>query len=95
MDTRQQRRFDTSGYGGHVQLGVRPPTQASTDEACERLAIVVGPRTVGHCDGRVGADERAVTRGRPANFRIQAKAGGLCSALVEGEASPAAPDPER
>ncbi len=39
--------------------------------------------------------ERGVTRGRFANFRIQATAGGLRCGLIEGEASPAAPDPER
>jgi hypothetical protein len=30
-----------------------------------------------------------------ANFRMQATAGGLRAALIQGEASPAAPDPER
>jgi len=30
-----------------------------------------------------------------ANFRMQATAGGLRSAFIKGEASPAAPDPER
>ena len=39
--------------------------------------------------------ERGMTRRRLANFRIQATAGGLRSAFRDGEASPAAPDPER
>ena len=32
---------------------------------------------------------------RPSNFRMQAPAGDLRSVVIEGEASPAAPDPER
>ena len=65
--------------------------------ASQRLSTAVRARCVwkDDCGGKVGGGEREVTRGRLANFRIQAPAGGLRSALGDGAASPAAPDPER